>query len=71
MADHRARIVSAIASREGALAAWRHSPNSDTARALRNAHRAMDAALDALYAVMSPAEREAVEQRDVRRLARV
>lgn len=71
MTDYLSRIRSALAAREGALAAWRHSPNASNATALRDRHRALDQALEGLWAVMTPAERAAVDARDIRVLARV
>lgn len=66
MADLHARIRAALAAREGALAAWRHSPNSSNATALRDAHRQLDARLEQLWAVLLPHERAAVDARAIR-----
>lgn len=60
------RVRAAVAAREGALAAWRHSPNSETALILHKIHATLDYRLEQLWACMSDERRAAVEARPVR-----
>lgn len=46
--DHRIRL--AVAERDKRLAACRHSPNADTAKALWDARRELDLQLEQRYA---------------------
>jgi hypothetical protein len=62
-----ARVRAAIAAREGALAAWRHSPNADTERIYMAITRTLDYRLEQLWASMTDAQRAQVEARPVRK----
>lgn len=65
------RIRSALATREGAAAAWSHSPNSTTAKALKKAHDELNYRLEQLWATLPDEKRAEVEARGVRRMASV
>lgn len=58
-----ARVRAAVAAREGALAAFRHSPNSDTARALTVTTKALDYRLEQLWEALTTEQREMVDAR--------
>lgn len=64
-----ARVRAAAAAREGAFAAWRHSPNCDTERILAAISRTLDYRLEQLWASMTDLQRAEADARPTRRLA--
>lgn len=69
LAHPAARVRAAAAAREGALAAYRHSPNSDTERVLIATMRTLDYKLEQLWASMTDERRAEVDARPIRHLA--
>lgn len=71
MTDNLAIIRAAQAAYEGALAAYRHSPNADTARIAGRALAMRDWRLEQLWAVLLPHERAAVDARPIKVMVQV
>jgi hypothetical protein len=57
------RVRAAAVAREGALAAWRHSPNGDTERVVIATINTLNYRLEQLWASLTEAQRAAVEAR--------
>lgn len=63
LATPAARVAAAAAAREGAIAAWRHSPNSETERIVNAITQTLDYRLEQLWASMTDRARAAALQR--------
>ena len=61
-------LPAVVAAREGALAAWRHSPNRETSVALHRAHDALNKTLEQLWDAMTLEQRDDADGRKVREL---
>lgn len=57
------RVRAAVSAREGALAAWRHSPNGETERVACAANAALNYRLEQLWASMTDDQRTAADAR--------
>lgn len=69
--DPENRVRAAAAAREGAMAAYRHSPNGDTERILIAISKTLDYRLEQLWASLTDKRRAEVTSREIMLLARL
>jgi hypothetical protein len=70
-ADHHVRIKAAVDAREGAFAAFGHSPNASTQKAVENCQYTLNWRLDQLWQSLTDQQRAEIDARPVRQAVTV